>query len=173
MARSIDGAVRGTPIIMNMGSTEMQKLMPAVICTVALAAPAVADGIQVEGAWAAMMENETDRGDIILIVTNKGQAPDQLYAVKTPVAKKAVLGTATEAAVLKGREQPALAFEVLPGQPLALSEDGPHIELFGLETPLVVGDSSTVTLFFEYPRPLQPVNHRHVLDSGAPGASTH
>ncbi len=105
----------------------MKKLILAAICTVVLASPALAEDIRVEGAWASMMENETERGDIFLTITNKGQAPDRLFAVKTPVAKKVHLETKSETDVLHGEDQAALAFDILPGQPLTLGEDGPHI----------------------------------------------
>jgi copper(I)-binding protein len=114
-----------------------------------VSSPALAGPITVVKPWAEMMAGEQDRGDIFFTIVNNGTAPDRLYAVKTPVAKRAVLETESEAEVLAGVENQATALEVKAGERLVLDEDGAHIELFGLSRQLEEGQTFPATLYFE------------------------
>jgi len=97
-----------------------------------------------------MMEGTTDRGDLFMSITNNGSAPDRLYAVKAKkIAKKAVLEAGSEEEVLAGEEKQTASLEIKPGETQVLSEEGAHVELFGLKAPLKVGDTFEATLYFE------------------------
>lgn len=114
-----------------------------------LAAPALAGMIKIDDAHAEMMEGKTDRGDIFMKITNGAATDDRLYAVRTKVAKKASLETEAEENVVAGKSSETTSLVIKPGQTVALTEGGAHIELFGLSRPLKNGETFTATLFFE------------------------
>lgn len=119
-----------------------------------LAGPAFADHIKVEEVEGEMMEGEAGRGDIFMRITNTGSRPDRLYAVRTPIAAKALLENKSEQEVIEGQEQRVTSFLVKPGQTLELTEEGAHIELFGLKKQLKGGETFPATLFFEQDGPI-------------------
>ncbi len=121
---------------------------------VAMAGPAYADHIKVEEVEAEMMEGEAERGDIFMRIINTGDRPDRLYAVRTPVAAKAKLENKSEQEVLEGQEEQVTSFLIKPGQTLELTEEGAHIELFGLKKQFESGESFPATLFFEQDGPV-------------------
>lgn len=127
----------------------ISKTLLSVTALLALTGPALADHIKVEDAEAEMMEGEIERGDIFMRIVNTGSRPDRLYAVRTPVAAKAKLENKSEQEVLEGQEQEVTSFLIKPGQTLELTEEGAHIELFGLKKRFESGESFSATLFFE------------------------
>ncbi|MCK5275024.1 MAG: copper chaperone PCu(A)C, partial [Alphaproteobacteria bacterium] len=60
----------------------------------------------------------------------------------------------SEQEVLEGQEQQVTSFLIKPGQTLELTEDGAHIELFGLKKQFESGESFPATLFFEQDGPV-------------------
>lgn len=118
------------------------------------AAPALADHIKVEDVEAEMMEGQAGRGDIFMRITNTGDQPDRLYAVRTAVASKATLENKSEQEVIEGQEERVTSFLVPPGETLELSEEGAHIELFGLTKQLEAGETFAATLYFEQDGPI-------------------
>lgn len=108
-----------------------------------------AGSIDVDDARAEMMEGQTARGDIFMKITNTGDAADRLYAVRTRVAERAALETESEDEVVAGRTAETASLLIKPGETVSLSEDGPHIELFGLSKEFETGESFVATLFFE------------------------
>lgn len=126
----------------------IRTLALATVFSLAMTSSALA-AIEVEDAYAEMMEGNATRGDIFFKITNSGETADRLYAVKTKVAGKAILEASSEKEVQAGDEQQATALEVAPGKTLTLSEDGAHVELLDLKAPLKPGDTFTARLFFE------------------------
>jgi copper(I)-binding protein len=132
----------------------ISRIFLSATALLALAGPAFAEHIKVEEAEAEMMEGEAARGDIFMRIINTGDRPDRLYAVRTPVAAKAKLENKSEQEVLEGQEQQVTSFLIKPGQTLELSEEGAHIELFGLKKQFESGESFPATLFFEQDGPV-------------------
>lgn len=134
-------------------------LVHAFLFAAALAAPAAAGSIQITDAEAELEHNGT-AADVFLNISNTGAAGDRLYAAKTPVAARAVLSSLGEneerQVEVQGKEIPrALAYEVKPGAQFRLHEDGPHISLRDLKKTLGVGETFTLTLFFEMAGPVK------------------
>ena len=132
-----------------MTAISYKTILTGVAMSLAFALPALAGDIEVRDAAAEMMEGETDRGDIFVTITNTGTTMDRLYAVRTPVAKSAKLETESEERVVAGAKREATSLAINPGETVMLSEDGAHIELFGLKKPFLDGESFPATLFFE------------------------
>ena len=126
----------------------------ALLLSLALAVPAAAGTIEVDDARAEMMEGKTDRGDIFMKITNGGSTADRLYAVRTKAAKKAALETESEENVLAGESSETASLLVKPGETVELTEEGAHIELFGLKKQFESGESFPATLFFELDGPV-------------------
>lgn len=136
----------------------MKKLGLALAASVALTFPAFAGTIQINDAVAHIEEGGKE-ADVFMAITNNGDAPDMLYAVKTKAATSAKLRIegheAEEAMEAAGHEATAaMAFEVMPGVTV-LDEHGSHIKLDDLTASLEVGDIFTVTLFFEQAGPVK------------------
>ena len=132
----------------------LRKLMIIAGSAFFTAAPALADHIKVEDVEAEMMEGQAGRGDIFMRITNTGDRPDRLYAVRTPIASEAALENKSEQEVIEGQEERVVSFLVNPGETLELTEEGPHIELFGLKKQLTSGETFAATLFFEQDGPV-------------------
>jgi copper(I)-binding protein len=132
----------------------LRKLLIIAASTMFTAAPALADHIKVEDVEAEMMEGEAGRGDIFMRITNTGDHIDRLYGIRTPVASKATLENKSEQEVLEGQEERVTSFLIQPGQTFVLSEEGAHIELFGLKKELEEGETFPATLFFEQDGPI-------------------
>jgi len=131
----------------------------ALLLAVTLSAPALAGAIEVTGAEAELEHGGT-AADIFLKIRNTGSVPDRLYAVKTPVAARAVLSSLgeNEERQVEVRDQAiprAMAYEVKPGEELRLHHDGPHISLRDLNRSLGEGHTFLLTLYFEQAGPVQ------------------
>jgi copper(I)-binding protein len=132
----------------------LRKALIIAASTMFTAAPALADHIKIEDVEAEMMEGEAGRGDIFMRITNTGDRIDRLYGIRTPVASKATLENKSEQEVLEGQEERVTSFLIKPGQTFVLSEEGAHIELFGLKKALEEGETFPATLFFEQDGPI-------------------
>jgi len=137
--------------------------LSAFLCPVLIAATlstsAFAGEIRVTGAEAELEHGGT-AADVFLNIHNTGNVPDRLYAVKTPVAGRAILSSLgeNEERQVEVRDEAiprALAYEVKPGEELRLHHDGPHISLRDLNRSLGVGHTFVLTLYFEQAGPVQ------------------
>ena len=133
----------------------VKTITAALLLLAASAAPSFAGTISIDNARAEMMEGKTDRGDIFMAITNTGAAADRLYAVRTQIAKKATLETESEADVITGESSETVSLLIKPGETVKLSEEGAHIELFGLKRPFEEGETFIATLYFEQGGPVK------------------
>lgn len=128
-----------------------------------LSTAAWAGPIQVDDAWALHVDQGAETGlAVFMTVTNTGTTPDRLYAAKSRVSKSADLSAEAHGdnhvlATADGGHEHAtvVAFEVKPGQILALRHDGNHIMLHDIMSGLQAGDSFSLTLFFEVAGPVK------------------
>lgn len=117
----------------------------ALLATWSLAA-AAADGPTVSGAWARATAPGTDVGAAYMTIEGGGAA-DRLVSASSPRAAMTHLHAVTEdGGVAKMR--PVEGIEVPAGQRVELAPKGLHIMLMGLDSPLVAGETFTVTLRF-------------------------
>lgn len=120
----------------------------APLAALALAAPACADGVDVDvrDAWArSPME---DVGAVYFTVTNDGDAADALVGVASEISGRAEI----HETVMEGGEaqmQPVGSVEIPAGGEMAFEPGGYHVMLFDLVEPLVEGDTISLTLTFE------------------------
>ncbi len=129
------------------------------VCAIGLASPAYAASIQVDDAE-AIYEADENTFEVFMTITNSGATADSLYAVKSKVAKSSRLNVSSieeeHALEAKGEEAvQATALSVEPGQPLILSDEGAHIVLEDVKTPVEEGETIMVTLFFENAGPIK------------------
>ncbi len=136
----------------------MKHLALALAASVALTFPALAGTIQVEDAVAHIEEGGRE-ADVFMAITNSGDMPDMLYAVKTKAATSVQLRVeghdAEEAMEAAGETATtSMAFEVALGA-TSFDEDGSHIKLDDLTASFEEGDTFTVTLYFEQAGPVK------------------
>ncbi len=136
----------------------MKKLVLALAASVALTFPAIAGTIQIDDAVAHIEEGGRE-ADVFMEITNSGDTPDMLYAVKTKAAnsvKLRVEGHDAEEAMEAAGETAttSMALEVALGA-TSFDEDGSHIKLDDLTASFEEGDTFTVTLFFEQAGPVK------------------
>lgn len=122
-------------------------LILASLATPLLAADVTAGDLTIERPWARASIGAARAGAAYFTIVNRGESPDRLISVATPLAKRAGLHmTLAEEGVMKMR--PAKAIEIPPGV-TGLMPGGLHVMLMGLGKPLVEGESFTLTLTFE------------------------
>lgn len=148
---------RGPIMTTKLGS--LSTVLFALLISITLSTPAFADGIQITGAEAELEHGGT-AADVFLNIYNTGKTADRLYAVKTPVAARAILSSLGEneerQVEVRNEAIPrALAYEVQPGEGLRLHHDGPHISLRELNRSLGVGHTFVLTLYFEQAGPVR------------------
>ena len=104
----------------------------ALAASVALSFPALAGTIAIDDA-VAHIEDDGNEADVFMAITNSGDTPDMLYAIKTKAANSVqmpVEGHDAEEAMEAAGETAttAMALEVAPGA-TSFNEDGSHIKL--------------------------------------------
>jgi copper(I)-binding protein len=130
----------------------MRRLIFAVSLLAGVPGLAVAQGVQVENAWARATAAGAMSGGIFLTVTDTG-APDRLVGASTPVAATAELHeTVNDNGVMRMRPVAGLPLEA--GKPVVLKPGSYHVMLMGLRQQLKPGDSFPVTLTFEHAPPV-------------------
>lgn len=113
------------------------------------AAPALADGIQVKGAWARASIGTERPGVAYMTIHNSGAESDRLLALNTPVAERAMLHQSVlQDGVMKMR--PAADIDIPPGGMVMLEPGGLHLMLTKLQKKLVRGEAFPLTLTFEH-----------------------
>jgi periplasmic copper chaperone A len=113
------------------------------------AARADENKIRIDEAWARATPGIVQTGAVYLSITNHGTAPDQLLAIRTPVAARAELH---EMKMVNNvmEMRPIRSLSIAPGQKLVLAPGGYHIMLIGLKAPLMRGQSVPLTLTFAH-----------------------
>ena len=137
----------------------IRMLVFATLCFFGLGAPAWAAAIQIDDLQ-AHVDNTENRLEVFMVISNTSAATDTLYAVKSKAAATTRLSVsseeeerALESAGQEGKE--AIAIEVRPNEPVTLHEEGTHIEMRGLKSPLKEGEVVALTLFFENAGPVK------------------
>ncbi|MCK8783445.1 copper chaperone PCu(A)C [Roseomonas sp. NAR14] len=117
------------------------------LAPLALATPARAADITVEGPWArAAVQGGT--GGVFLTLRNAGAQPDRLLSAASPVARAAELHeTVRDGEVMRMR--PVTAIEVPAGGTVTLRPGSLHLMLVRLSQALRQGTTVPVTLNFE------------------------
>ncbi len=131
----------------------MNRVLILLAATFAIAAPALAHDymqgdIHIMKPWSRPLPPVSANGAAYMTLVNKGNTPDKLVSVSTPMAMKAELHTHTmEGGMMKMRRVEAI--EIVPGKPSVLKPGGHHVMMMGLKEPLVEGKSYPLTLTFE------------------------
>lgn len=131
----------------------MRKMTIGIILSMAWIGGAHAGSIQVDEAWAATVEDGAEV-EVFMRITNNGAMPDRLYGVRTSVANVASLNLGGEEMEQMGEHQAVAALELPPSESFRLHEDGPHIMLEEMSAAVALGDTVTLTLFFEQAGPV-------------------
>lgn len=121
----------------------------------ALASPAMAEGIDVSDAYARSASPTAMSGAAFMILNNTGPTADRLVGVHSSIAKRTELHTHKQSAegvmqMLKVED----GFEIPAGGTHALARGGDHVMLMGLNTPLGDVTEIEITLTFEKAGPL-------------------
>jgi len=122
----------------------------ALVAAVSLAAPALADGIEVHDAYAIASRPDAPSGAAFMVIRNDGGPPDRLIAVRSGVAARTELHTHIQGA--DGMMQMVHVTEgwALPTDgEILLARGGNHVMLMGIAEPFVDGEELALTLIFE------------------------
>lgn len=113
-----------------------------------LATPALADGIEIEHAYARIMTPVAKSGAVFLHIMNTTDLDDRLVGVRTDAATTAELHTHIfEDGVAKMREVEG-GLPLPAHSALMLERGGDHVMLMGVTPGFHQGDTLTVTLIF-------------------------
>lgn len=122
----------------------------ALVAAVALAAPALADGIEVDDAYAIASRPDAPSGAAFMVIRNDGGPPDRLIGVRSGVAARTELHTHIQGA--DGMMQMVHVTEgwALPTDgEILLVRGGSHVMFMGISEPFVDGAEIALTLIFE------------------------
>lgn len=104
--------------------------------------------IEVTASFARASAGPARNGAVYFVVENRAGHPDRLIGARAEISTKAELHTHLhEGGVMKMR--PVEAIEVPAHGSVQLKPGGDHVMLTGLSTPLVEGQSFSLTLVFE------------------------
>ncbi len=114
------------------------------------AATVTAGKLVIEGAWARPTPEGTSISAGYLKITNRGEAPDALLGVSTPVADSAELHESkmTDEGVMTMRPLEN-GLEIKPGETIELKPAGAHIMILGVKQPLKDGQTIPIKLTFK------------------------
>jgi copper(I)-binding protein len=108
-----------------------------------------AGNLRIEHPYARATVSGQPSGAAYLTIENKGNNPDRLIAIASPISNAVEMHTMSmDGNVMKMREvssielKPSVKVSMKPG-------DGYHIMLIGLKQPLKIGDQFPLTLTFE------------------------
>lgn len=125
-------------------------LTAAILTAACLAAPALAEGIVVDDAFAIASRPEAPSGAAFMVIRNHGGPADRLIAVRSDVAARTELHSHAQGA--DGMMQMVHVTEgwLLPADgELALVRGGDHVMFMGLTVPFADGATFPLTLVFE------------------------
>jgi len=112
------------------------------------AALAVDVTISITGAWARPTLRGTRTGAAYMTLTNRGQATDRLLSLSTPIADRAELHEEMMSGGVMSMK-PVTDLTLRPGASVQIDPGHYHIMLIGLSSPLVAGESFSLSLTFE------------------------
>lgn len=104
--------------------------------------------IAIGHAWAP--PTESDVAAVYLPLLNRGEVPDSLVAVSTPIAREVRIRIEKD-----GKVRWPEAVRLAPGKPIALAAWRQHLWLVGLRGPLKAGERFAMTLEFEKAGPIE------------------
>lgn len=113
------------------------------------AAPALAQDIAVEEAYAIAASPAAPMGAAYMVIRNEGAEPDRLLGASTPAAEAVELHGSAEVEGVMRMEAVEGGLEVPAGGELRLARGGEHLMLIGLAQPFEDGTEIEVTLEFE------------------------
>lgn len=124
------------------------------VCTIAVAAAAVAPSIQIDDPWAMEQTDTSMPGMVYMKIRNHGVKSDKL------IAADALIADITQIHHIKLKRQKMrmrrkLDIEIAPGYPVVLDHSGYHIMLMHLKAPLRRGTTFPLTLHFENSGPIE------------------
>ncbi len=122
----------------------------AVALGLAIAGPALADGITVKDGYVRASVGGAPTAAAFLTLTNATGEDDRLVGADTPAAARSELHTHDEddAGVMRMRHVEE-GFALPAGGTLTLEPGGHHVMMMGLAQPLAEGDAVELTLHFE------------------------
>ena len=120
----------------------------AIILTLMLATPALADGIQVTDPYARTARPGAPSGAVYMVLENRGDAADQLLAAESPVAQIVQIHTHIEENGVMRMRQMADGIPLAPGNRHELARGGDHVMLMGLTRVPAAGETVPLTLRF-------------------------
>ena len=143
--------------------------LPAAVTTFAIAQPADRHGIELEHGWARATPGLAHTGAAYLNIVNKGDSPDRLIGMSSPVAEKA---EAHESKMENGvmTMRPLGPLTIDPGKAIEFKPSADHIMLMGLKHPLKQGESFPLTLTFEKSGEIQIIVRVARVGASAPEA---
>ena len=114
----------------------------------AIAAASFAAGLKVESAWAHATPPGASVAAVYLRIDNAGGPADRLLAIKTPVAARVEVHR-TSVADGMARMRKVSMLHVGANKAVEFAPGGLHVMLFGLNKPLVAGQTFTMEFVFE------------------------
>jgi copper(I)-binding protein len=107
-----------------------------------------ANSLSVSNAWARATPPGSTVGGSFFTIVNRGQQPDTLVAVSSPVAARVELHRTTVENGMS-RMRPAGQIVITAGQTVKAGPGGLHVMLLGLKNPLVAGTQVPLVLTFQ------------------------
>ena len=105
--------------------------------------------IVVEDAWARASIGKNRPGAVYMTVLNTGTDPVTLLGLETPLAMMLDIHRTTTNVNGVSSMAPAGEITIAPGETLSLEPGGLHAMLMQLQTPMVEGESFSMTLTFD------------------------
>ncbi len=124
-------------------------LVAVALCSAALPAQEFTLGsVAIAGPWSRAMPPNAPNGAAYFRVENHGGEPDRIVSARTDIAETVELHVHDmEGGMMKMRQVESI--EVPAGGEVRLEPHGLHVMLFGLNQPLVDGESFKLTVVFE------------------------
>ena len=124
--------------------------LSGVLLALALALPAHAQAIEVHDAYARTAYPGAPSAAAFMVIYNRGDAPDRLIGVQSPVAARVELHTHIDAGGGVMQMRPVEDGLPLPtGGQIVMQRGGNHVMMMGVTEELTHGDAVPVTLVFE------------------------
>ena len=122
----------------------------AALAASVLAAPALAEGIEVHDSYARVSSMMANSGAAFMVIHNHGTTGDRLIGASSDVAEKVELHTHKEdAGGVMRMIHVEEGFDLPAGGEIVMARGGHHVMFLGLKRELAHGDMVTVTLDFE------------------------